>query len=101
MFLDAVKAELSPLVLNLRDIIFNSVYLLLISACLMIICQIAARVIFVYLRNSNHLKLTKLYQLPSVCSDMDGSPRYRGGNEDEKQSNVAESCESGVYDLTN
>ncbi|XP_052217276.1 uncharacterized protein LOC127835070 isoform X3 [Dreissena polymorpha] len=101
MFLDAVKAELSPLVLNLRDIIFNSVYLLLISACLMIICQIAARVIFVYLRNSNHLKLTKLYQLPSVCSEMDGSSRYRGGNEDEKQSNVAESCESGVYDLTN
>jgi len=68
----------------------------------MIVCQIAARVIFVYLKNSDHLKLTKIYQLPSQCSEMTDLPPFRNGSEKyENQSVIAESCESGVCDMNN
>ena len=64
----------------------------------MLICQICARVIFVYLQKSRLLRTTKIYQLSGFYDqeqqDFQMKDMYEG------QSLVAESCESGVYDMT-
>ncbi|XP_052785111.1 uncharacterized protein LOC128220662 isoform X2 [Mya arenaria] len=102
LFLEAVQHELSPLVTNIRSILFGTIYLLLTCACMMIVCQIAARVIYVYLRNSDHLKLIKIYQLPGQCSELQDMPHFSNENEKyENQSVIAESFESGVCDMNN
>ena len=84
----------------MRMLLFRTIYLLLGYAGIMIICQISARVIFMHLRNSRLLRTNKVYQLPS---SMDQWPEQQSLREKEmyaSQSVIAESCESGVYDMT-
>ncbi|WAR28760.1 hypothetical protein MAR_014464 [Mya arenaria] len=77
LFLEAVQHELSPLVTNIRSILFGTIYLLLTCACMMIVCQIAAR-------------------LPGQCSELQDMPHFSNENEKyENQSVIAESFESG------
>ena len=94
-----INAELSPVVTNFRSILLSTWYLLLGFAAAMLIFQITARVIFVQLKKSPHLRTTKIYQLPSTYEWHD----HRSLPEKEmyaSQSVIAESCESGVYDMT-
>ena len=93
-----IRSELFPLVSNLRSIMFSAFYLLLTFVSAMLICQISARVIFVYLLKSRHLRTNKIYQLSS-CLDEDQQD-FTIKDMYEGQSLVAESCESGVYDMT-
>ena len=96
--LEYIRAELFPLVNSLRSILFSAFYLLLTFVSAMLVCQICARVIFVYLLKSRHLRTTKIYQLSSTVGedpqDFPEKDMYEG------QSLIAESCESGVYDMT-
>lgn len=99
-FVDSVQSTVKPLVVNIRSIMFSTTYLLLVWAAAMLLCQITARVIFCYLKTSTHLKRTKIYQLPSQCTDGPDRTLYTE-EKFENHSVIAESCESGVYDLTN
>ena len=98
VMLEYIRAELFPLVNSLRSILFSAFYLLLTFVSAMLVCQICARVIFVYLLKSRHLRTTKIYQLSSTVGedpqDFPEKDMYEG------QSLIAESCESGVYDMT-
>lgn len=98
--LEDVQAELSPLVQNLRQILFNSIYLLLIYSAGMILCQVIARVIYVHLKNSRHMKMSKVFQLPSIVDQWQEHNSFREKEIYNSQSVIAESCESGVYDMT-
>ncbi|XP_053391456.1 uncharacterized protein LOC128554232, partial [Mercenaria mercenaria] len=102
VLLEYIQRELSPLVLNLRSILFSSMYLLLACAAAMLLCQVTARVIYVHLKNSRHMKITKIYQLPSTMSDQwHDQQSLREKEMYNSQSVIAESYESGVYDMTN
>ncbi|KAL4219867.1 hypothetical protein ACF0H5_020278 [Mactra antiquata] len=94
-----IQSELSPLVQILRQILFNSIYLLLIYSSGMILCQVTARVIFVHLKNSRHMKMTKVFQLPSIVDQWQERNSFREKEIYNSQSVIAESCESGVYDI--
>lgn len=98
-FEHSIRSEVLPLVINMRSIMFGTTYLLLVWASAMLLCQIIARVIFGYLKNSSHIKRTKIYQLPSQCSEV--TDPAMSGEKFENHSVFAESCESGVYDMTN
>lgn len=100
VFVDSVQSTVKPLVMNIRSIMFSTTYLLLVWAAAMLLCQITARVIFCYLKTSTHLKRTKIYQLPSQCTDGPDRTLYTE-EKFENHSVIAESCESGVYDMTN
>ena len=96
--LEYIRAELFPLINNLRSILFSAFYLLLTFVSVMLVCQICARVLFVYLLKSRHLRTNKIYQL---SSSIDQDPQdFPEKDIYERQSLIAESCESGVYDMT-
>ena len=99
-FIESIQGEILPLVSNMRSIMFGTTYLLLVWASAMLLCQIVARVIFEFLKSSSHIKRTNVYQLPSQCTDM-GDQELFPEEKFENHSTIAESCESGVYDMTN
>ncbi|KAL5005323.1 hypothetical protein ScPMuIL_018779 [Solemya velum] len=95
-FKDYILAELFPLVSTLRAVIFRTSYVLLCYACVMIICQLAARVAFAYLIKTKKLQTSIIFQTSNTIDCwMDGHPNdlkdiYRSHS-------WIESCESGVY----
>jgi len=57
LFVHYLHSELVPLVSTLREIMFNTCYMLFVYACLMLICHMFIRIVILYLRQVDFLKL--------------------------------------------
>ncbi|XP_033759585.1 LOW QUALITY PROTEIN: uncharacterized protein LOC117341832 [Pecten maximus] len=95
-FMEYLHAELFPLVSILRQLLFNTCYILFAYACLMLICHIFIRVVLLYLKKTSRLPRVFMF-LVSNANDCWKEHNVNNPNKDIYRSNSwIESCESGV-----
>ncbi|XP_061171343.1 uncharacterized protein LOC133180906 [Saccostrea echinata] len=94
-FMEYLHTELLPLVVTLRQILFNTCYILFGFACLMLISQIFIRVILFYLLKTNRLPKVTMYLVSNANECWKASPMSPHSSVYRSYS-LIESCESGV-----
>lgn len=94
-FMEYLHTELLPLVETLRQILFNTCYILFGFACLMLISQIFMRVIIFYLLKTNRLPKVTRYLVSNANECWKASP-ISPHSSFYRSYSLIESCESGV-----
>lgn len=95
LFVHYLHSELVPLVSTLRQILFNTCYILFVFACLMLICHMFIRIVIFYLIKTSRLPKTMIYL---VSNTNDCWKVNEGSNTKSmyRSNSCIESCESGV-----
>lgn len=95
LFVHYLHSELVPLVSTLREIMFNTCYMLFVYACLMLICHMFIRIVILYLIKTSRLPKTMIY----LVSNANDCWKVNEGSNTKsmyRSNSCIESCESGV-----
>ena len=95
LFVHYLHSELVPLVSTLRQILFNTCYILFVYACLMLICHMFIRIVLFYLIKTSRLPKAMIY-LVSNTNDCWKDNEESNTKSMYRSNSCIESCESGV-----